>query len=77
MLAFSGPVCAELLQLVDGEALAVQGDLKAEAYEKDNELRVGLTIMASAIWTIQHKPEKRERKAVSPQPPPFDDDIGF
>jgi hypothetical protein len=79
LLAFSSTAQTELSRLVDGEALAVQGDLKAEAYEKDCELRVSLTVMVSAVWPIQHKPERQERNSGKKpaEPPPFDDDIGF
>jgi len=41
VLAFSDTVQSELLRLDDGDALAVQGVLRAEAYSKDGELRVG------------------------------------
>jgi hypothetical protein len=56
---------------------ARQDDLKVEAYEKDDEPRASVTIMVTAIWPIQHKPERREKKTTQQQPPPFDDDVGF
>ena len=42
MLAFSDTAQAELLRLDDGDAVSVQGALRAEAYSKDGEARVGL-----------------------------------
>jgi len=40
VLAFSDSVQSELLRLDDGDAVSVQGSLRAEAYSKDGELRV-------------------------------------
>lgn len=42
VLAFSDAAQSELLRLDDGDAVSVQGALRAEAYSKDGELRVGL-----------------------------------
>jgi hypothetical protein len=48
VLAFSDTAQAELLRLDDGDAVSVQGALRAEAYSKDGEARVGLTVIADA-----------------------------
>jgi single-stranded DNA-binding protein len=60
VLAFSGTAQTELLRLEDGDALAVQGGLRAEAYEKDGELRVGLTVLADAILPLRQPKKPRE-----------------
>jgi single-stranded DNA-binding protein len=42
VLAFSESVQAELMRLTDGDALSVQGGLKAETYEIDNGFAAAL-----------------------------------
>ncbi len=49
VLAFSDTAQAELLRLDDGDAVSVQGALRAEVYSKDGEARVGLTVIADAV----------------------------
>ena len=79
MLAFSDTAQAELLRLDDGDALAVQGGLRAEAYSKDGELRVGLTVIADAVLPLR-RPKKREapeRQERDPDRAAYDDAIPF
>jgi single-stranded DNA-binding protein len=75
LLAFSTTAQSELLRLKDGEALAVQGNLKAETYEKDGESRVSLAIMVNTVLPLRQKPQKREKR--QPEPVPFNDDLPF
>jgi len=56
VLAFSDTAQAELLRLDDGDALSVQGALRVEAYSKDGEPRVGLTVIADAAIMDWPKP---------------------
>jgi hypothetical protein len=44
VLAFSENVQAELMRLVDGDFMSVQGTFKAELYDKDGERRLSLSI---------------------------------
>jgi hypothetical protein len=65
-------------RLDDGDALAVQGALRAEAYAKDGEPRVNLTVLADALLPLRRpkkrqEPERQERAPVAE----FDDPIPF
>jgi single-stranded DNA-binding protein len=55
VLAFSTEAQNELLRLDDGDALSVQGGLRAEAYEKGGEPRVSLTVLADAAVAAAEK----------------------
>ena len=46
IVAFSETSMAEFMRLHEGEALSVQGRLKAEVYEKDGEKRFSLGVVA-------------------------------
>ena len=61
MLAFSDTAQAELLRLDDGDAVSVQGALRAEAYSKDGEARVGLTVIADAVLPLRRAKKRQER----------------
>ena len=79
VLAFSDSAQNELLRLDDGDAVSVQGGMRAEAYSKDGELRVGLTV-ADVVLPLRRpkkrqEPEPQERQAA--EPVPFDDAISF
>jgi single-stranded DNA-binding protein len=63
--AFSDTAQSELLRLEDGDALAVQGGLRAEAYSKDGEPRVSLTVLADAVLPLR----RRSRKSGGPPSP--------
>jgi hypothetical protein len=75
VLAFSSEAQSELKRLDDGDALAVKGGLRAEAYEKGGEPRVSLTVLADAVL-----PLKRPKKPREPERAPaaaYDDPIPF
>ena len=76
MLAFSGTAQNELLRLDDGDAVSVQGGLRAEAYSKDGEARVGLSVIADAVLPLR-RPRKREAPERQEQAAAFDDAIPF
>jgi single-stranded DNA-binding protein len=60
--AFGDTAQAELLRLSEGEALAVQGALKAEVYTPaGGEPRVSLSIFSDNVLALRQPP--RERKA--------------
>ena len=52
MLAFSESIQAELMRLADGDAISVQGALKAELYDKDGEKRLSLSIIADNVLAL-------------------------
>jgi single-stranded DNA-binding protein len=60
VLAFGDSARVELLRLEDGDALSVQGGLRAEAYEKDGEPRVSLTVLADAVLPLRQEKKQRE-----------------
>jgi single-stranded DNA-binding protein len=49
VLAFSETVQSEQMRLTDGDALSVQGALKAETYEKDGATRLSLSVVADQV----------------------------
>jgi hypothetical protein len=82
VLAFSDTAQAELLRLDDGDALAVQGGSRAEAYSKDGELRVGLTVIADAVLPLRRpkkprEPEPQEQQAARAYMMRFRSDSGL
>jgi hypothetical protein len=62
VLTFSESTGAELMRLVDGDAVSVQGSMKAELYEKDGETKLSLTVFADAILALKQPPKQREKK---------------
>jgi len=86
VFAFSNHVQEELLRLSDGDALTVQGSLRAEAYDNGDGVRVSLSVTADHILAIKQPKPKRERKQPEPEKPPpsrygdprpFDDTVDF
>jgi single-stranded DNA-binding protein len=75
VLAFSSEAQSELLRLDDGDALSVQGGLRAEAYEKGGEPRVSLTVLADAVLALR-RPRKRQEPERAPAAV-YDDAIPF
>lgn len=62
--AFSETAQAELLRLSDGEALSVQGALRAELYRPEGgEARVSLSIIADHVLALRPPSRNREKKA--------------
>jgi len=72
VLAFSDTAQNELLRLDDGDALSVQGSLRAEPYSKDGEARVGLTVIADVVLALRRANKPREPAAQD-----YDDLIPF
>jgi single-stranded DNA-binding protein len=60
VLAFSESVQAELLRLQDGDAISVQGTLKAELYDKDGEKRLSLSIIADNVLALRQPSKARK-----------------
>jgi single-stranded DNA-binding protein len=84
--AFSESAQAELLRLNVGDALAVQGAVRIEQYERDGETRISFSVTADSVLALRHPPRQREKKDTKPQPSgqsarpaarAFDDDIPF
>jgi single-stranded DNA-binding protein len=83
LTAFSETAQAELMRLGDGDALSVQGAMKAELYQPEGgEPRVSLSIVANHALALRQPP--RERKAKTSRDAPcrggaaaFDDAIPF
>lgn len=51
--AFSEAAQRELLRLDVGDAVAVQGAMRVERYEKDGEPRIGLAIRAERVFALR------------------------
>jgi single-stranded DNA-binding protein len=61
--AFSETAQSELLQLSEGDALAVAGPLKAELYTAQNgETKIALSIIADKVLPLKQHPKKQEVK---------------
>jgi single-stranded DNA-binding protein len=79
VVAFSESVQFALLRLTDGDALSVQGALKAETYEKDGATKLSLSVVADHVLALRQPPKPREKASPSDRPAgadrPFDDEI--
>ncbi|CAJ0849030.1 hypothetical protein AMST5_00064 [freshwater sediment metagenome] len=51
--AFSESTCEELMRLGAGDAVAVQGTMRAETYQKNGEIRVGYSITAMQVTALR------------------------
>jgi single-stranded DNA-binding protein len=61
--AFNETAQSELLQLSEGDALAVTGPLKAELYTAQNgETKIALSIIADKVLPLKQHPKKQEVK---------------
>jgi single-stranded DNA-binding protein len=59
--AFADTVQAELLRLTDGDAVSVQGSLKAELYAKDGgEQKLSLSLIAEHVLVLRQPRKPRE-----------------
>ena len=67
VLAFSETVQSELMRLTDGDALSVQGALKAETYEKDGASRLSLSVVADQVLALR---QPRRAKKANPRRTP-------
>ncbi|ACB96726.1 single-stranded DNA-binding protein [Beijerinckia indica] len=84
--AFSDHVIEEFLRLSEGDAIAVQGQFRAELYDSTNGPRISLSVVADHVLVLNQPKKKREpkppdRKNSQPvrygDPRPFDDDVSF
>jgi single-stranded DNA-binding protein len=61
IVAFSEGVQTELMRLRDGDAISVQGPLKAEIYTgNDNISKLSLSIVADNILPLRQPPKERK-----------------
>jgi single-stranded DNA-binding protein len=84
VLAFSETVQSELMRLTDGDALSVQGALKAETYEKMGVTKISLSVVVDSVLPLRAptKPRsEREHRALDASlthaTPCFDDAVPF
>jgi hypothetical protein len=82
VVAFSETAQSELMRLVDGDSLAVQGSFRELYQPEGGEARVSLNIIADRALALRQPP--RERKAPKEREAPyrggaaaFDDSIPF
>jgi hypothetical protein len=66
VVAFSEPVQTELLHLTDGDAVAVQGALKAELCDRGGEIQLSVGVIAEHVLRLSQRGKKRERDATWP-----------
>jgi len=59
--AFSEPVQAKLLRLTAGDAVAVEGALKAELYDRNGETDLSFGVIAEHVLPLR-QPGKKRRK---------------
>jgi single-stranded DNA-binding protein len=59
IIAFSETVQAALMHLSDGDAVAVQGSLKAELYDKEGETELFFGIIAEQALGLRQPSKKR------------------
>jgi single-stranded DNA-binding protein len=68
IMCFSESAGAELMRLGDGDAVSVQGSMRAELYRPDGgEARMNLTVFADAVLPL--RPAPKQRKAKEPAEP--------
>ena len=82
VLAFSESVQAELMRLTDGDALSVQGGLKAETYDKEGATKLSLSVVADHVLALRQPPKARRehdrhQRGATQQSAPFDDTVPF
>jgi hypothetical protein len=88
VVAFSDSAQAELMRLVDGDAVSIQGAFRAELYHPEgSEPKVSLSLVADNVLPLRKPAASRsakERKAKTPGDAPyrggaaaFDDSIPF
>jgi single-stranded DNA-binding protein len=64
VIAFSETAQAELLRLGDGDAVSVQGSMKAEIYQRDGSApRVSLSITADNVLALRQPPKQAKTRA--------------
>jgi len=82
LLAFSDTAQAELEGLDAGDAIAVQGNLKAEIYTPERgDARISLTVNVISVLPLKRRKRKAEASSAAPPLVPtradFTDDIPF
>jgi single-stranded DNA-binding protein len=70
IIVFSDSAGAELMRLSDGDALAAQGSLRVETYERDGLTKISLTCIADTVLPLRAAPKQREKKDPAPAPAP-------
>jgi single-stranded DNA-binding protein len=87
--AFSDTAQAELLRLDVGDAVAVQGPVRIEQYEREGATRQSFSVVAENVLALRQPTKTREKRlqklpvdansagAQSARSIPFDDDVGF
>lgn len=69
IVAFSEDVQTELMRLVEGDVLSVQGSFKAELYTAQNgETKISLSIIADNVLPLKKQPKEREVKPSDARP---------
>ena len=58
--AFSEPVQVELMRLTAGDAVAVEGALKAELYDGDGEIKISFGVIAEHVLPLRKPSQKRK-----------------
>jgi single-stranded DNA-binding protein len=56
--AFSEPVQVELMRLTDGDAVAVEGALKAELYDRNGETDLAFGVIAEHVLPLRRPGKK-------------------
>jgi hypothetical protein len=65
--AFSESSQAELMRLTDGDAVSIQGGLKAELYAKDGgEPKLSLSVLADHVLALRQPPKPRRQDERTP-----------
>jgi hypothetical protein len=71
LFVFSESAQAELARLGEGDALSVQGQLKAEIYAPEGkEASVSLSLTADVVLPLRAAPKPRTKKEPAPADPP-------
>jgi single-stranded DNA-binding protein len=68
--AFSEPVQGELMHLTAGDAVAVEGTLKAELCDRDGEIRLSLGVIADQVLPLRQRAKRQTKVGESATWPP-------
>jgi single-stranded DNA-binding protein len=60
--AFSEPVQAELMRLTAGDAVAVEGALKAELYDRGGEIELSFGVIAEHVLPLRQPGQKQKEE---------------
>jgi single-stranded DNA-binding protein len=82
VVAFSESAQSALLRLGDGDTVTCQGPLKVETYEKDDETKLSLSLIADHVLALRQPPKPRSENLPPRERPagadrPFDDAIPY